>query len=415
LKIKYFLLFCFFQLFHIVLWSQVDGGSKNAIVKDTIPHDDPDNSSNRDLIDYIHHLSNKHNHPHAYTPTVKNEKYHLSLVPAVGYTLQTGFAGIVSANIAYFTDVTSNAKISSITTSITYSQYSQTIIPLILDIWTKDNKFNIISDNRFIEYPSSIYGLGGRIDPNKGHTIDFTGLKFHQTVLKAIAKNVYAGIGFYYDKFWNIQVLDSITRRIDLLINRELGNTEIASGYTLRFLYDNRINQINSKNGWYFNTVFRDNRTFLGSDNNWQSLLIDTRKYITFSGRAKNTLAFWSLDWLTLKGTPPYLLLPSTGWDDQYNTGRGYIQGRFRGNNMFYFETEYRYKISRNGLLGGVLFGNLQHFSGELSDQYTHLLPGYGAGIRIKLNKHSGANLCIDYAFGQNGSNGVFVNLGEVF
>ena len=257
--------------------------------------------------------------------------------------------------------------------------------------------------------------MGGRFDPNKGHTINFTGFKFHQTVLTSVANNFYAGIGFYYDKFWNIRVLDSVTRRINTAINRELGTTEIASGFSLRMLYDNRINQINAENGWYINTVLRDSRKFFGSDNNWQSLLLDIRKYIKMPGNSSNVLALWSLNWLTINGTPPYLLLPSTGWDDQYNSGRGYIQGRFRGNKMYYFESEYRFKISRNGLLGAVLFGNLQSFSGELSDQYTHLLPGYGAGLRIKLNKHSGANLCLDYAFGQNGSNGFFVNLGEVF
>jgi hypothetical protein len=40
---------------------------------------------------------------------------------------------------------------------------------------------------------------------------------------------------------------------------------------------------------------------------------------------------------------------------------------------------------------------------------------GYGAGIRIKLNKHSNTNVAIDYAFGQGGSQGIFMNLGEVF
>jgi hypothetical protein len=41
--------------------------------------------------------------------------------------------------------------------------------------------------------------------------------------------------------------------------------------------------------------------------------------------------------------------------------------------------------------------------------------PGVGAGLRIRLNKYSGANLCIDYGFGTEGSKGLFVNLGEVF
>ena len=212
-----------------------------------------------------------------------------------------------------------------------------------------------------------------------------------------------------------IIVVDSVTRRLNNLINRQLGKTELASSIALKLLYDNRLNQINPKNGWFIDAVYRDSRTFFGSDNNWQSLLIDIRKYLPFPRNSKNTLALWSFNWMTLGGTPPYLLMPSTGWDDQYNTGRGYIQGRFRGNNMFYFESEYRFNISRNGFFGGVIFGNLQYFTPEISKQFQTLSPGYGTGIRLKLNKHSGANLCIDYGFGKDGSRGFFVNLGEVF
>ena len=36
-------------------------------------------------------------------------------------------------------------------------------------------------------------------------------------------------------------------------------------------------------------------------------------------------------------------------------------------------------------------------------------------GIRIKLNKYSRTNIAIDYGFGLGGSQGLFVNLGEVF
>ena len=414
MKIKLVYLFCLGIVLSTPLFSQVIAEvPKDA--KDTIVFADPDNSDNRDFIDVLHHIFRQHEHKHGIAPLTPKEKYHLSLVPAVGYTLQTGFAGIVSANLAYYNDSGRNAKISSISTSITYSQYSQTIVPLVADIWTKNNKFNFISDNRYIEYPSSIFGLGGRYDPNKGHTIDFSGLKFHQTILTAVAQDLYVGFGLYYDKFWNIKVLDTPTRRINTVINRELGSVEKAVGLAFRVLYDSRSNQINATNGWYINAVLRDNHTFLGSDSNWRSLLIDIRKYIHFPANSRNVLAFWRLNWMTLNGSPPYLILPSTGWDDQYNTGRGYIQGRFRGKNMYYFETEYRFRISRNGLLSGVLFGNVQNFSGELSSEYAHLLPGYGTGLRIKLNKHSGANLCIDYGFGQNGSRGVFVNLGEVF
>lgn len=359
--------------------------------------------------------TDKHKILHPNDSTENKNKKQFSFIPAAGYSLQTGFAGILSANLAYYNDTAANQKLSSISTSVTYTEYDQILVPLTINIWTKNNKYNIISDNRYIDYPSNIYGLGGRTDPNKGHQIAFYGIKLHETILKSVGKNFFVGAGIYYDKFWKISVLDSVTRRLNRIINRQLGTNEVASSIVLKVLYDNRLNQINAKNGWYVNTVYRDSRTFLGSDNDWKSLLIDVRRYLPFPAHSKNTLALWSFNWLTLGGTPPYLLMPSTGWDDQYNTGRGYIQGRFRGNNMFYFETEYRFNITRNGFLGGVVFGNLQYFTPEISEQFQKLSPGYGGGLRIKLNKHSGANLCIDYGFGKDGSRGFFVNLGEVF
>lgn len=348
------------------------------------------------------------------TAEVIDTRKHFSFLPAVGYTLQTGFAGIISGNMAWHTDTAAGSKISSVNTNVTYSQYRQTIIPFQVNIWTKGNRYNIISDFRYINYPSSIYGLGGRTDPNQGHTIDFSGIKLHQTVMKALSGDFYLGVGYYFDKFWNIKALDSASM-LNRQISKKLGKEETASSMVLRFLYDSRLNQINPKQGLYLNVTYRNSMRALGSDSNWQSLLIDSRFYLHFPQQSQNVLAFWMMEWLTASGTPPYLLLPGTGWDDNYNTGRGYIQGRFRGNNMLYFESEYRFGISRNGLFGGVAFANLQHYSSEISPSYNKIFPGYGVGFRLKLNKHSGANLCVDYGFGQNGSRGFFVNLGEIF
>jgi len=125
-----------------------------------------------------------------------------------------------------------------------------------------------------------------------------------------------------------------------------------ASGPAFRLLLDTRKNQIAPNGGWYGNFVNRPKFPWMGSDNNWQSLLLEMRKYIPVSASKRNVLAIWSYNWLMLGGgKPPYLLLPSTGWDDFYNTGRGYIQGRYRGRDMLYLETEYRFDVTHNGLL----------------------------------------------------------------
>ncbi len=368
----------------------------------------------KDLTDVVSHLFHK-NKANKLDTLHNPRKYNYSIVPAAGYTLQTGFAGIVSANLGFYNYEENDAKLSNIASSITYSEYNQVILPLNANIWFNKGNYNFVSDNRYISYPSSIYGLGGRTDPNKARTINFSGLKLHNKLVKSFSTNWLAGLGLYYDQFWDISVLDPTTKKISTLIQKELGKSETAVGPIADILYDSRTNQINPDKGTFFTLLYRYNATQLGSDNDWQSLIIDTRKYFKFPENSQNILAFWNLEWLTLSGKIPYLIMPSTGWDDQYNSGRGYIQSRFRGRNMSYLESEYRFQISRNGLFGGVVFANVQSYSGDLSSTYATLLPGYGAGLRFKINKHSRTNICLDYGIGKNGSGGFYVNLGEVF
>ncbi len=349
------------------------------------------------------------------TVAQKSGKLHISALPVAGYTLQTGFAGVLSSNFAFYTSEHSQANLSSVLTSITYSQYKQIIFPIQANIWTKGNKYNIQTDWRYLKYPSLTYGLGGNTSSDSGYNIDYGYIRLHQSISRTVAKDLYIGLGYDFDYFWNIQEIDPPPGKTDFQ-RYGLTKNEKASGVSLHLLFDNRRNPINPANGTYFSVAYRPNFTFLGSDNNWQSLIVDTREYIRFPSSSHNVLAFWSYDWLTLgSGNPPYLLLPSTGWDAYSNTARGYIQGRYRSKNMLYLESEYRFGITGNGLLGGVVFANTQTFSDPNTGQYHYLQPGWGGGIRISLNKFSRTNLCVDYGWGLHGSGGFFVNLGEVF
>ena len=58
---------------------------------------------------------------------------------------------------------------------------------------------------------------------------------------------------------------------------------------------------------------------FMGSDANWSTMLAEWRDYFRFPANSDNILALWSYNWFTLSGKPPYLMLPSTGWDKSYN------------------------------------------------------------------------------------------------
>jgi len=375
-----------------------------------------DNINNEiDLIDVGQELFSKNVKKRTNDDSAVFKKPHLAVLPAVGYTLQTGFATVLAGSLAFYTSKDRNENVSSLLANVTYSQYQQILLPIQASIWTWDDRYNFVADWRYLKYPSSTYGLGSGTSLNDGYTIDYSLIHLNQAVLKKIVPDIYFGIGYRLDYFWNVREVDPPTGKTTDFQNYGLTTTSTSSGATFDLLYDDRRNSINPLKGNYLNINFWPNFTFTGSDNNWQSLTVDIRKYIQFPSYTNNVLAFWSYDWFTLGGKPPYLLLPNTGGDPASNSGRGYIQGRYRGNNMLYAEGEYRFAITNNGLVGGVVFVNAQSFTDQTTNRFDSILPGYGLGLRLKMNKFSRTNIAVDYGLGVGGSGGFFVNLGEVF
>ncbi|WP_221389658.1 hypothetical protein [Dyadobacter sp. NIV53] len=368
-------------------------------------------AAQKDIMDVYHNLRKKKGDKTVIEEPIKPGKVLYSVVPAVGYTLSTGFTGIVTANAAFYLHDIATTNISSIGTSFVYTQYNQIMVPIQANIWTKNNGYNVVIDWRFFKYPQDTYGLGGHSIIENSDNINYKHLRLHQTVLKRIGNSFYAGAGYFMDYRWNVEEYGDNNDVRDYGLMKK----SMSSGLVAIMSFDSRKNSINPEGGLYANLQYRPNMKLLGSSSNWQSLITDVRKYVKLPGRSRNVLAFWSYNWLTLSGKPPYLDLPGTGWDPSNNTARGYIQGRFRSLKMLYVETEYRFALTQNGLLGGVVFANAQSFSNWPSDKFNRIIPATGLGLRIKVNKTSRTNIAVDYGFGVNGSRGLFVNLGEVF
>lgn len=402
-SIKYLVLFVF--LSNISLGQTIDSVE---VITDTLS-----NSTEKDVTDLFRKLG--HHNGKLSLVEVQKDHAHFSLVPAVGYTLQTGFAIVLAANTVFYTEKNDHSKMSAVVASLTYSQYNQVILPVSADIWTEGGKYNVLSDFRYMSYPSKTFGLGDTTKNSDGYGIDFNYLKLHQSVLRKISSDLYGGLGYYLDLLWNVEEKDLPPGTVTDFQKYGLHDSETASGICFQILFDSRANQVNSTNGVYASIRHRVNSELVGSTSSWQATTIDLRKYVKFPAGSKNVLAVWNYNWFTMAGKAPYLLLPSIGWDDNFNTGRGYIQGRYRANNMSYLEFEYRFNLLRNGLIGAVVFSNLQTYSSQFSGLYNRLIPGGGLGLRLKVNKNSQTNLCFDYGFGEDGSRGFFINLGEVF
>lgn len=365
----------------------------------------------KDIADVIAHLLK---HSRIAKSDSITSKPSFSIVPAIGYTLVSKLALVISGNAAFRTGP--NSRISTIVASSSVTQRKQFTLPIQTNIWSKDNKYNFVGDYRLFRYPQSTFGLGSSSNIKNEDPMDYAYFQFYETVLRHVAGNFYVGLGYIIDDHWNVTDKGNIDGKTptDYAIYGKNAHS-IASGVTFNALLDARDNAINPTKGAFITVQYRDNYTFLGSSNSWRSLTLDVRKYYRFPASSDNVIALWNYDWFILNGRPSYLDLPSTQWDEGSATGRGYIQGRFRGAQMVYLESEYRFKITPDGLIGGTFFINGESFSAAPGTRLQAIQPGYGPGLRIKLNKVSNTNISVDYGFGRQGSNGLFIDVGEIF
>jgi hypothetical protein len=376
--------------------------SKHCIIKKILSQDTHDSL---DIIDILK-IKRKNDH-------IGNGPF-FSILPGFGYALSTGFSGNTTTNLAFYFD-TSHNHLSTIYSNYNYSDHNQFWMIHNLNIFLFKEKINFTSDWEYYSFPTYDFGLGGNTTPSDAFQINYNYIRLYQNIFYEIGENLYTGSGYMLDYHWNISEIPNQNMKITDFDKYGRYVSSVSSGISMSIEFDNRTNSINPQQGAYINIRYRDNLKMLGSDNNWQQLLIDTRKYLKFPEESKNILSFWNYNTFTLFGNPPYLDLPSIGWDEYANTGRGYVQGRFRGKNLVDFETEYRLPLTRNGLLGAVIFGDVETLSEKISSNYSSPIPGGGFGLRIKINKKSNTNVAIDYGFGKEGSHGFFFNLGEVF
>jgi len=369
-------------------------------------------SRQKDIFDLFNNFFGAHISSKPDTLKLRPGKLFLAIVPAIGYTLEGNWLANVSLNTSFYTSNPQSTNLSTINYGTQYDLNHQLIVPIISDIWLKNNVINLLGDWRYYIYPSYTYGLGGNTLLSNADLIDYSYIRIYQEILGHFNSYFYFGGGYNYDNHFDIKELGS---NPDFNLYNNGATQTISSGPVVHFMYDSRSNINNPIDAFYGSITYRYSSTILGSTEQWQSLFLEFKKYIKLFASSPNVLALWSWNVFTFEGNPPYFDMPSNGWDINNNSGRGYIQGRFRGQNMLYDEAEYRFRITHNGLLGGVIFANAESVSQYPSNKFEYINPGYGLGLRVKMNKYSDVNLCFDYGFGLMGSRGLFVNLGEVF
>jgi len=393
-----------------------------------------------DIFDVIRKWTGKP--PKAIVDTPQERVRNLSLLPIVGYSPANGFVVGGAISVTEFLGNPYKTQLSSALINVSLTTKKQILLNLRFDLYLKENKWYVSGDNRLLFFAQPTYGLGiyGLHDQvyhfgvngsdvsitDSEQPMRFNYVRLYETVSRRVVGKWYAGIGIMFDIDFDIKDqslrLDTPNQHLtsNYIYSKAYGFDTAhysANGLAFKIMHDSRDNPVNAYKGNYLNLAFRVNPVALGSTQNSTMLYYEWRNYIGVNKNIpRNVLAFWFWGVLTTSGHVPYLALPAITWDTYNRSGRGYIQGRFRGENMIYGETEYRYRLSKNGLFGGVVFVNVTTASNPFTGQkvFNSLAPGYGFGLRIKMNKIDRTNIAIDYGIG-DGFHGVYFNIREAF
>ncbi|MHC1774579.1 MAG: BamA/TamA family outer membrane protein [Lentimicrobium sp.] len=376
-------------------------------------------------------------------PKLKVGKTYLSILPVLGYGPANGF--LIGGAISFaklFGEPPTNLSSGMLNGQITSKK--QFIMNARSKIYLKENKWFLQGDWRLLVFTQPTYGLGIEFldiyyllfhvnnleessDPF-GEPMKFNQIRIYEEAgYRLGSSDFYAGLGIALDYHFKIvdELLDTVKSSPEFYVTKHYlysylnnFNTEHYSNQGLKFtiLTDTRDNISNCYKGYYASLSIVQNIKLGENSRNNTQLLYDARYYLGLNAlRPRHVLAFWSWGNILLTGNPPYLALPSIGWDTYNRSGRGYIQGRYRGMSMVYNEAEYRFPISGNGLLGGTLFANITAASSYTQNLFDYTALGIGAGLRLQLDKLARTNLTIDFGMGTDHSSGIYFNLQETF
>jgi hypothetical protein len=145
---------------------------------------------------------------------------------------------------------------------------------------------------------------------------------------------------------------------------------------------------------------------------------MEYRSFHSLSSRKpRHLIALWFFGNFLIHGNQPYLTLMASAEDQKARSGRGYVQGRYRGEDFIYGELEYRFPISPcSQILGGVLFVNATTASNRISKVhlFDYVKPSVGFGLRLMFNKYVRTNVNVEIGFGVK-SRGMYFSGTETF
>ena len=285
-----------------------------------------------------------------------------------------------------------------------YTLNNQYKIYTNIDLMHGANKFNSKFEFLLLDYPSLYFGIGNNTKEDNKVLIDFKNIMLSPSFDYNFYEQMYIGAKYTFNNFIDVKPIE-----IDTLIRDKniTDNEGVQSAIGIRFIRENRDNRIRARAGSYVSISFDAFTHLLGSAHDYTSFVMDLRKYYTPDPRITIAGQFYTE---IKSGDVPIQSMAVLGGTERM---RGIYENRYRDKTVSMAQLELRFPIF--WIIGGTTFADLGQVAPSYGD-YTAdgFKYGYGAGLRLLIDKETSSVLRFDLSFREDGHS-IFIGFNEAF
>ncbi len=287
-----------------------------------------------------------------------------------------------------------NSKPSNVRLLAYYTLNNQFSVAVKPDIYFNEDKFLLEADVAYSKLVDKYYSVGNNTPEISEPEYDSRNVALQVQLQYEIFKHLRTGLNY---EFRDAKITD--TRKNPYLLSGSVngvdGGTSSGLGFSMR--YDSRDNIFYPSVGGFYELGFVFFDDFFGSNFEYTKAVLDLRRFFKISDSQVFAYQFY---YNFINGSAPFYEVPPLGGEDLM---RGYFTGRYRDDNYFATQIEYRWRFWwRFGLAAFIGIGDV---APEISKfKLNELKYSYGGGVRFRIDEAELIDLRLDFAFGKSNS-----------
>ncbi|MBX9784209.1 MAG: BamA/TamA family outer membrane protein [Chitinophagaceae bacterium] len=328
-------------------------------------------------------------------------------LPSVTVTLETGVKAGVFVDYFYKTKETAGKPVrpSLSWAQVLYSTRNQFTAEAFTSTYTSREKFYVFFRGGFISNYERFWGFTKPTVENRQYAeVTYNRVYAQTKILRNLGNQYFAGASLYFNDYSRNKFRDK--QGIVAAPPPGNNNSRIA-GAGVSFTADKRDNQFSPTRGFFADATVIANYDLQNKQYAYTLITTDLRKYNETGRHIFVNQLYTSL------ATDEMPLFEKARMGGS-NMMRGFFQGRFRDNNLWALQTEYRYKLNR--FLKLAVFASAGNTAPTISSIFSQQVQtSGGAGLRLLINKEKKIYFRSDVAVTSNGMLGYYFRIGDAF